>query len=221
MNKFRNNPFSSGSVVVEQQSIESIKKEISDSISTDNRLIFVNNEKSQIDDLNEETLDSLKRTLEMLLLIENTSESIIVELDEQSFKIRTAELDLEEISENNKKASMYIKSIKSFFGTLANKFTLKGRTISSTNSMPPTSPPPSLTQKSPPPTSPPPTSPPQNAEDEYLDQIEHSLRKLNQMGLDMKTEIDDQNKRLNSLTNNVVCEDLQLRKNIKDINTLL
>lgn len=236
-----NNPFRTIEVN-NGDTIKNIKKIIKEEEKINNnqeRLIFVyKNPKSQIDD---EILESLRQTLEVIHQSESITQDIIVELNDQGYKIEKMQRDIHTVGENNKKAEMHLRSIKHFFGRIFNKFL----THPSSHPLPPL-------EHSPKPTTTPitPTTPTTTQrswlvkeevlptarqvlvvkdefrlrieeQDKYLDQIGCVLGRIHEMALNINTELDEQNLRLNQLNDEVDNQQHLTQKNTNEIKKLL
>ena len=146
----------------------------------------------------------------------------MVELDHQGFKIEKMQRDMEVIEHHNKQSERYLRSIKSFFGRIANKFS--SLRLKESDVKPRETP---LSLPSPPS---PPSSFPQTPsfvhrgvesivqqQDEYLDEISNVLGRLQVMGLNMNAEITDQNKRLIDLDTHTADQNVVLKQNNRKI----
>lgn len=245
-----NNPFRT-IIVNDHTTITDIKRQIKEEEkvpSGEERLIFVYNN-TTTETVEDEVLESLKRTLQSLHTSEQIGQDIIVELNDQGYKIEKMQRDVETLEENNKQSELHLNSIKHFFGRVLNKFSLSKLTKRESQVKPSgeqagdeilRTPLQAGSETPRTPLTPNPTSElgsfdttiqeqddnfdriyDDNFVDEYLDEIGSVLSRLQNMGMDMNKELDDQNARLKNLEKKVETERLNIEKNTREINKLL
>lgn len=175
------------------------------------------------------------------------AEDTIIELDKQGRKIEKMERDMEIVEDNTNQAERHVRGLKSVFGRIANKFSkndsyreqsqveprqttesmkniqagTSGRNQSNVtvlNDGPKTS---SadliqgdgaeeqrLKQQL-------------REQDADLDEIQGALGRMHGMALDMNVEINDQNRRLDSLHNRVQTSNVRIEKNSREVKKMI
>lgn len=197
----------------------------------------------QMEQLEKNTNESLRNSLKITYQTIDIGNNIMMELDKQSNQISSVENDVDQISENNKKASYHLRSIKSIFGTVVNKVlgyqyininahapipvpvptpTNNGSTtISNTNISVDTTKP-TITKLITHSTDQTTYHTTHNDDvDKQLDELHDAMSHIYNMGVGMGLEIDSQNKRLSKLAVNVDKQELHIQKNNIDIQELL
>lgn len=194
--------------------------------------------------LNDESSASLQRSLAMVHQSEAIAEDTIIELDKQGRQIERMERDMETVEDNNRQADRHVRSLKSVFGRIANKFSKNTSYREESEVKPREATASALAAKGGSSqrnlSTPAVTTAPSNAEliqgngaeeerlrqqirqqDQDLDQIGAALGRMHNMALDMNVEIKDQNQRLDGLSNKVVQENRHLEDNSRKVKKML
>lgn len=79
-------------------------------------------EDRSVQEIVEETNESLRTSIMIAHQTNQLAADTMLELHSQGDQISNMERDLEQIEENNKKADRHIRGIRSFFGSLVNRF---------------------------------------------------------------------------------------------------
>ena len=181
-------------------------------------------EQDEIDRLNEESSQSLKKSLRVTYQSIDMGNEIITELDKQSNQITNIERNVEIIEENNKKASYHIRSLKSVFGTMLNKVlgyqyinVVDDHEYKSVPHTPETK----ITKTTKTTSHIKQSSLQQSSQERDLDELHNALSHMCNMGITMNTELDSQNQRLSKLSVNVDDQNEFIQRNNADINELL
>jgi hypothetical protein len=194
----------------------------------------------QIEQINRDTTDSINRSCKKLQETLNLSINTMAELDKQGNQIKGMEKNMEIIEDNTIRAEKHLNRIKSVFGSIANVFT-RNKSVEKdsiqnnfNNSDRPVG---TISSKSldisktcaqhsdltgfESVTQNPVGACAEPIQEEGLDELLYTLTTLHAISLDMNTEIDNQNKRLSKLSNNVKNQDKYIQLNSSKIQKLL